>query len=185
LHLDIGSRRSKLILLIILLMGIAIGGGIYGYYKVQEQELIQFLARYHAYNSNFKYEALMEVNVDALPKPNGNLTVQNLIIGYTFNSADEYDSVAYFRLTYLSGPPCNVSQTPSSTNCQQMLLIIPNNNVTNNSSPSRSGPGYVLYARPLNNFIFDLRTDAGEYIEWHLYLFLMIYLGTDGGGLQA
>ncbi|MGD0423376.1 MAG: hypothetical protein ABSA92_07950 [Candidatus Bathyarchaeia archaeon] len=120
-----------------------------------------------------------------MPKPNGNLTVQNLIINYSFHPADAYDGVPYLRLTYVSGPRCNVSQSPSSTNCHELLLIIPNNNVTNLSSPSRTGPGYVLYAGPLNTFLFDLQTDAGEHIEWHLYLFLATYTGTDGGGLQA
>ena len=168
-----------------MLVVIAIGVVIYECYQAQEQELIQFLIEYHAYNPNFKYEALMEVNVDTLPKPNGNLTVQNLIIDYAFNPADEYDSVPYLRLTYVSGPPCNVSQFPSSTNCHEMLLIIPNNNVTNMSSPSGSGPAYALYAGPLNNFMFDLQTDSGEHIEWHLYLFLATYTGNDSGGLQA
>jgi hypothetical protein len=180
-HFDIRSRRTKLALATMVVV-IAIGAAIYGYHQAQQQELIQFLTEYHAYNPNFEYEALMEVNVDRLPKPNGNLTVQNLIITYAFNPADEYDSVPYLRLTYLSGPPCNVSQFPSSTNCHEILLIVPNNNVTNTSSPMRSGPSYVLYAGPLNSFIFDLQTDAGEHIEWHLYLFLMTYQGTDSGG---
>lgn len=185
MHLDLGSRRTKLIALAILLVAIAIGAAIYGYYQVQQQELIQVLTEYHAYNPDFKYEALMEVNVDTLSRPNGNLTVQSLIIDYAFNPADVYDSVPYLRLTYVSGPPCNVSQFPSPTNCHEMLLIIPNNNVTNTSSPSRSGPGYVLYAGPLNSFLFDLQTDTGEHIEWRLYLFLATYTGSGGGGLQA
>jgi hypothetical protein len=168
-----------------LLILVTIGAAIYEYYQARQQEIIQFLIAYHAYSPNFKYEPLMEVNVDTLPKPRGNLSVQNLIIDYTFNPADEYDSVPYLRLTYVSGPPCDVSQIPSSTNCQEMLLIIPNNNVTNMSSPMRSGPSYALYAGPLNNFIFDLQTDTGEHIKWHLYLFLATYTGTDDGGLQA
>ena len=185
MQFDLGSRRTKLIVLATLIVAITIGAAIYGYYEVQQQELIQFLAHYHAYNSNFKYEALIEVTVDMLPKPNGNLTVRNLIIGYSFNPPDEYDNVPYFRITYISGPPCNISQFPSSTNCHEMLLIIPNNNVTNTSSPSHLGPGYVLYAGPLNNFGFDLQTDTGEHIEWHLYLFLATYTGKGNEGLQA
>ena len=179
------SRRIKLIVLATLLVAIAVGAAIYGYYQVQQQELIQFLTHYHAYNSNFEYEALIEVNVDTLSKPSGNLTFHNLVIGYSFNPADEYDSVPYLRITYLSGPPCDVSQYPSSTNCHEMLLIIPDNNVTNTSSSSHSGPGYVLYAGPLNNFGFDLQTDSGEHIEWRLYLFLATYKGSGSGGLQA
>jgi len=179
------SRRTKLIAVASVLIAIAIAGATYGYYAMQQQELITVLRQYHAYNPEFKYESLVEVDVDALPKPNGNFTIHNLVIDYGFYAADAYDSVPYLRLTYVSGPPCNVSQFPSSTNCREILLIIPNNNVTNLSSPSHTGPGYVLYAGPLNHFIFDLQTETGEHIAWRLYLFLATYTGTDGGGLQA
>lgn len=178
------SRRSKLIVLASLLIVIALGAGVYGYYQIQQEELIQFLTQYHAYNPNFKYEPLVIIDVDALTKTGGNLTIRNLIIAYKFNSADEYDNVPYLRITYVYGPPCNISQSPSSTNCHEMLLIIPDNNLTNTSS-LRQTLGHVLYAGPLNNFGFDLQTETGEHIEWHLYLFLLTYLGTDGGGLQA
>ena len=162
-----------------MLILIALAAGVYVYYQIQQEELTQFLTYYHAYNPNFKYEPLIAIDVDALPKTGGNLTVHNLIIAYTFNSADEYDNVPYLRITYVSGPPCNVSQFPSSTNCDQMLLIIPNNNVTNTGS-LRQG----IYAGPHNSFGFDLQTETGEHIKWHLYLFLMTYVGTGGGGLS-
>jgi len=176
--LQISSRRARLIGVATFLIVLAIGVAIYSYYEAQHQELIQFLVQYRAYNPNFNYEALAEVNVDALQRPNGNFTVENLMISYTFNSADEYDSVPYFRFTYESGPPCNVSQFPSSSNCREMLLIIPNNNITNVASPTRQGPGYVLYAGPLNSFVFDLETEMGQHIAWRLYLFLLTYVGT-------
>jgi hypothetical protein len=145
--------------------------GVVTYDQLQQEDLIRFLSRYDAYNPDFKYEPLIVIDVDALPKTGGNLTVRNLIIAYTFNSADAYDNVTYLKITYLSGPACNVSQFPSTT-CHEMLLIIPNNNVTNTSA-LRQGPDYALYAGPTNNFGFDLQTETGEHIEWHLYLFVV------------
>jgi hypothetical protein len=112
------------------------------------------------------------VDIDSLRKPSGNLTVGNLIIAYTFHPPDSVDNVPYVWLTYLSAPPCNTSANPSSGNCQQILLIIPNNNVT---PPNRE---HALYASPLNGFGFELYTENGKHIEWHLYLFLATYNGT-------
>jgi hypothetical protein len=156
---------------------IVVGAGAYEYYQIQQEELIQFLNHYRAYNSDFKYEQLAVVDVDTLSKLSGNLAFKSLIITYTFNPPDEYDDVPYLRLTYASGPACNISQYPSSVNCHEMLLIIPTNNVTVMDK--------ALSAGPLNNFGFDLYTETGAHIEWQLYLFLATYVGTGNGGLQA
>ena len=156
---------------------ILVGAGVYEYYQIQQEELIGFLNHHHAYDSAFKYEQLAVIDVDTLAKPSGNLTFKSLTITYTFNPPDEYDDVPYVRLTYASGPACNISQYPSSVNCHEMLLIIPTNNVT---VMDRS-----ISAGPLNNFGFDLNTETGAHIEWQLYLFLATYVGTGNRGLQA
>ena len=159
-----------MVILIVLVTAI----GVYEYYQLKQEELIRILIHYQAYNPNFKYEEFAALDVDSLPKPNGNLTFRDLIIAYTFNSPDEYDSVPYLKVTYLSGPACNVSQSPSSVNCHEMLLIIPENNVNITARH--------LYAGPLNSFGFDLNTETGEHITWHLYLFLLTYIGTNSRG---
>ena len=177
----ISSRRAKLIIIATTLTIIALAGA-YAYEQIQQHEIIQFLTRYHAYSPDFKYEPLIVLDVDALSKSGGNVTVKDLTISYRFNAADEYDDVPYLKLTYDSGPPCNISQFPSSTNCREMLVIIPVNNLTNESSLTQI---HALYAGPLNNFGFDLQTETGTHIEWHLYLFLATYVGGDQSGLHA
>ena len=170
----IGTRPHKLAILFIILIVVLVSAGVYAHYQIQQQELIQFLNHYGAYNPKFKYEPFAIVDVDKLPHPAGNITSRNIVIAYTFNAPDAFDDVPYLRITYVSGPPCNISQLPSSDNCHQMLVIIPNNNVaaTNN----------VLYAGPLNNYGFDLYTETGTHIVWRLYLFLATYVGTDQSG---
>lgn len=173
------GQRSSRIILVSLLILIVVGVGIFAYYEIKRRELISFLDYYHAYKPNFTYEQLGLVDVDKLPRVGGNLIFKSLVIAFTFNLPDVYDDVPYLRITYLSGPQCNSSQYPSSVNCQQMLLIIPDNNVT---VTDRIQP---LYAGPLNTFALDLYTKTGEHIEWHLYLFLATCIGTDdNGGLQ-
>jgi len=174
------SRRTKLLIVASILIMIVLSA-VYAYYQIRQQEIIQFLTSYHAYNPDFKYEPLIVLEVDNLSKSGGNVSIQNLKIGYTFNQPDEYDDVPYLKLTYLSGPPCNVSQYPSSTNCREMLVIIPINNLTNPTSLTQT---HALYAGPLNNFGFDLQTETGAHIEWHLYLFLATYVGIYESGLQ-
>jgi len=179
--ISIRSRRVKLTIVACLIVIIALAVGTYAYNQIQQQEVIRFLTQYHAYSPDFKYQPLDVIDVDALSKSGGNITVQNLIIGYAFDQPDAYDNVPYLKLTYLAGPPCNVSQFPTPENCHEMLVIIPINNVTTTNSLSQI---HTLYAGPLNNFGFDLQTETGAHIEWYLYLFLATYTGS-GGGLQA
>lgn len=178
--IKIKSRRAKLIILASVLIVIVLAA-VYAYYQIQQQEIIQFLTQYHAYSPNFKYEPLIVLDVDSLSKSAGNVTVQNLQISYTFNGPDEYDDVPYLKLIYISGPACNVAQSPSATNCREMLVIIPVNNLANGSSLTQI---HALYAGPLNYFGFDLQTDTGVHIAWQLYLFLATYVGAQDG-LQA
>jgi hypothetical protein len=165
------GKRSKRIVLLATLVTILVAVGVLAFYQIQQEQLVSFLTEYGAYDAKFKYEPLAVVDIDSLPKPTGNLTAGKLIITYAFHPADNVDNVPYVWLTYVSAPPCSTSATPSSGNCQQLLLIIPNNNVT---PPNRQ---HALYASPLNSFGFELYTGTGAHIEWHLDLFLATYNG--------
>jgi hypothetical protein len=166
------GKRSKRIVLLATLVAIIVAVGVFEFYQIQQEQLVSFLKQYGAYDARFKYEPLAVVDIDSLQKPAGNLTAGKLIIAYAFHPADNVDNVPYLWLTYVSAPPCNASTNPSSGTCQQLLLIIPNNNVT---PPNRV---HGLYASPLNSFGFELYTATGAHIEWHLYLFLATYNGT-------
>ena len=166
------GKRVKRIALLAILVAIIVGGGVFAFYQIQQQQLVSFLKQYDAYDTKFKYEPLAVVDIDSLPKPAGNLTAGKLIIAYAFHPADNLDNVSYVWLTYLSGPPCNNTANPSSGNCNQFLLIIPNNNVT---PPNRQ---HAVYVSPQNSFGLELYTETGEHIEWHLYLFLATNNGT-------
>jgi hypothetical protein len=165
------------ILLVILLAVATAGAGAYVFDQIQKREVVSFLNYYHAYDSYFTYELLAVVDVDMLSRSGGNLSFHNLMVAYAFNPPDAYDNVPYLRITYVSGPPCNVSGFPSSVNCHQMLLIIPLNNISDRVQ--------ILRAGPRNTFGLDLYTGSGQHIEWRLYLFLATYLGPDeNGGLN-
>lgn len=166
------GKRSKRIVLLATLVAIMVGGGVFAFYQIQQQQLVSFLRLYDAYDSRFKYDPLSVVNIDSLPRPVGNLTAGNLIINYAFHSPDNLDNVSYVWLNFVSAPPCNDTTSSSSGNCQQFLLIIPNNNVT---QPNRQ---HAVYVSPHNSFGLELSTETDEHIEWHLYLFLATYNGA-------
>jgi hypothetical protein len=153
-------------------VAILIGVGVFAYYQVQQQELVSFLTKYGAYNSRFSYTPVAVIDVDSLPKPSGNLTFGTLIIAYAFHQPDSLDNIPYLWLTYVSGG-CNSGDAGSVGGCREVLLIIPDNNVT---YPGQEPP---LYAHPLKSYGFELYTASGEHIEWHLYLFLV-----SGGGVN-
>ena len=91
--ISIRSRRVKFTIVASLIVIIGLAVGVYAYSQIQQQEIIRFLTRYHAYSPDFKYQPLDVMDVDSLPKSGGNITVQNLIIDYAFNQPDEYDNV--------------------------------------------------------------------------------------------
>jgi len=156
------SERKRVLLLVIII-GVIVGG-VYAYDVAQKLETVSFLKRLGAYDPYYSYERIAVIDVDSLPRTGSNITFRNLIVAFTFNPPDEFDNVAYLRITYVSGPPCSVSGQPSSVNCKQMLVIIPNNNVSNRVE--------VLRAGPRNTFGLDLYTNSGQHIEWRLFLFL-------------
>jgi len=160
-------------------VAIMIGVGVFAYYQIQQQELVSFLTQYGAYNSKFSYTRVAVVDVDSLPKPSGNLTFGTLIITYEFHQPDNIDNIPYLWLTYVSGGDCNSGGAGPVGGCGEMLLIIPNNNVT---YPSQEPP---LFAHPLKSYGFELYTTSGEHIEWHLYLFLVSDAGINKGTLPA
>lgn len=160
------AKRLRLMLLATALIAITLIVGVLAFYQIQQMELVSFLRQYGAYNSSFKYTPLLVVDVDSIARPTGNLSTSPLVITYAFHQADNVDNVPYLWLTYVSGNSCDQSGKGSSQ-CHQMLLIIPDNNVT---LPGKEPP---LYAHPLNSYGFELYTASGEHIEWHLYLFLV------------
>lgn len=152
---------------------ILVGVGVFVYCQIQQEELVSYLRQYGAYDARFKYEPLTVIDVDSLPKPAGNLSIEKLILVYEFHPPDQLDNVSYLWLTYAAAPPCNSNGIPPSSSCEQRLIIIPNNNVT---PPNMQ---HALYANPLNSFGFELYTARGQHIEWHLYLFLATYNPTN------
>jgi hypothetical protein len=173
------GKSSKRIVLLAILIVTLVGAGVFAFYQIQQEELVSFLTQYGAYNPKFKYEPFAVIDVDSLARPAGNFTQGKLVITYSFHLPDNIDNVPYLWLTYVSAPPCNNSGNPSSGSCHQMLLIIANNNVT---PPDTE---HALYASPLKSFGFELSTDTGEHIEWHLYLFIVTYNGTDDAAYAA
>jgi len=160
---------------VVVVIAIMIGVGVIAYFQIQQQELVSFLTQYGAYNPKFSYTPLAVVDVDLLPKPSGNLTFGTLIIAYAFHQPDNLDSIPYLWLTYVTGGGCNSGNAASVGRCRELLLIIPDNNVT------YPGQEPLLYAHPLNSYGFELYTASGEHIEWHLYLFLVSEGGANKG----
>ena len=171
------GKRCKSIILVSVVVAIMIGVGVFAYYQIRQQELVSFLTQYGAYNSNFSYTPVAVIDVDSLPIPSGNLTFGTLIIAYAFHQPDNFDNLPYLWLTYVTGGICSFPGTESVGQCREVLLIIPDNNVT---YPSQEPP---LYAHPHSSYGFELSTASGKHIEWHLYLFLVSAAEVNNGTL--
>jgi hypothetical protein len=147
----------------------------------EEQQAARFLSQYSwlPYDSfNVRYEQLHDLDVLML-HGNGTLTLGNMTVTYTFEPGSLLtENRPYLQLNYVSGPSCMnpaliQPSDPPLKNCHESLLLVANNNFT--SSPMLDWGSRYAYLEPGRSQAFQLYTQDGHYIDWHLYLFLVTY----------